>query len=143
MKRALVIAIAALVTVGCAQQPETSEPVVEPAPEPTVECLPVSPSAMADLQGGLDGKQPGYTLTDAAAVPSENADAWFVAGLFTGPGAEGGQAAVWYTMYDPTIDEENAFVSVDAMAESFSDYLQPKNFSAALDGADQAKSCLE
>lgn len=143
MKRAAVLSAVALIALsGCTTRVDGVQPAI-PSPTPDVACLELSAGAIQGLQDGLDKKQPNFTIGDTAAFASEQSDGWFVAGVFTGPGIEDGQAGVWYTIHDPTAEGENAYVSVDAFAKEFSWYLQPVDFSSALDGVDEVRSCLE
>lgn len=123
---------------------------VEPRPieeAPAFECLDVSPATIAGLQWGVDEKQTDLTVARAQAIvnPADGTASWFVAGTIEGPGMGDDSTGVWHTMQDPTTAEGDsiAFVSVDAMAAEFSAYVQPANFSSALEGVDEVRDCLD
>lgn len=135
-------AAALLLLTSCFPTPRhTSEP--EPT-EPVADCLTVSTEAQASLQKHLDAKLPDQTINEAAAVLSPNATddepAWFVAANVDSQGDN--VTAIWFTVNDPTEPTENAFLSVDAMAEVISDYARPDGASIVMEGAQQAEACL-
>ncbi len=156
--RALIITAAALLMLsGCsASVPDAASPPeretvdaaepIEPA-EPSVECLPVSAATIAGIQWGVDDRQSGLTVSRAVAIvnPASGTSSWFVAAQITGPGMGDDTAGVWNTLQDPTTAEGDsiAFVSVDGIAAEFSTYVQPNGFSAALDGVDEVRECLQ
>lgn len=113
----------------------------------SVECLAVTEASIAGLQWGIDERQDGLSVEVASAIVNPAADtaSWFVAGLITGPGFGDGEVGVWYTLQDPTTAEGDsiAFVSVDGIASEFSVYAQPEGFSAAIDGVDEVRACLD
>lgn len=126
-------------------QPEASES-VEVAP-PMYECLEVTEATVAGVQWGVDDRQDGLTVTEAAAIvnPAADTDSWFVAARITGPGMGENTVGVWNTLQDPTVAEGDsiAFVSVDGIAAEFSGYAQPDGFSAAIKGVDEVRDCLD
>lgn len=135
---------------GCSATPiDTSqaEPVaLAPAVKPAPDCLGVTQATVRGLQWGVDERQPGLTVASAAAIvnPAEGTNSWFVAAKMVGPGMGDDTIGVWYTLQDPTAAEGDsiAFVSVDGIAAEFSVYVQPANFSAAIDGVDEARACV-
>lgn len=131
MKRASIAAL--LLLTGCA--PATT-PTATPAEADN--CLTVSSSALASLQRHLDAKMTSQQIIHSAAV--ESGEGWYLAARVDSQGDN--VTAVWFTTSNPTVDEENAYVSVDAMAETISDYLRPTGFNVALPGAKQALACL-
>lgn len=149
-------ALAAVALAGCiplrsttSTQPPaaTAEPApveVEPTPTPVADlCLEISEGALASLNSHM---LYDVVVTRAAAVvlqPDEDGKAeWFVAGEMNGPGVEG-DIGVWYTHNDPTAPGENAYNSVDALAATFSDYLQPEGARSGMLNSDDAIDCLD
>jgi hypothetical protein len=98
----------------------------------------VSDGTAQALRDGIT--DPDVTIDKIAAVPSPNSDAWFVAAEYTATGSSG--TAVWYTTHDPA-GADNAFVSIDAVAEVISTFKRPADASIAMEGAQLAEGCLE
>ena len=136
----LVIAVALLVT-GCSRVDRDPEPVAEEPEAPAVECITVSAAALEGIQWGLDDRQPGFEAVRAVAIKNPSSStSWFVAAKFVGPGVDG--VGVWSTLQDPVTAELVAYTSVDGYAAEFSSYMQPAGYSAALDGVDEVRECL-
>lgn len=134
-KIALLTAAALLLT-GCSST-ATASPEPE-ATEDSPECVMVSEGTANALRNGITDS--AVTLGDIAAAEAPNSDAWFVAAEYTSPDTDG--VAVWYTTHDPAGDD-NAFVSIDAVAEVISMYQRPTDASAAMEGAGLAEACLK
>ncbi|MFI8593732.1 hypothetical protein ACIGCK_04790 [Microbacterium sp. NPDC078428] len=135
--------VTALTLASCstaATEPESGIP-VEPTPD--VECGAVSNGMLAALQWGLDDKQDGFTVVDAAAIPSPYDDGtWMVAATFTGPGVDP-TPGVWLSSVDPAeATDTAALLAVDEVAEEFSAYAQPDGISASMDGHSEAVACV-
>lgn len=134
MKRATApLLIAAFMLTGCV----TITPQAQ-APAPT-DCLAIHPDAQASLQKHLDAKMTPQAILAIHALEAD--DGWYVAAQVDSQGDD--VTAVWYTTSDPTAAGENAYVSVDAMAETISDYLRPTGASIAPEGAREAEACLK
>jgi hypothetical protein len=127
-------------------QPDTVESVEVAPAEQENQCLVVTDATVAGVQWGVDARQKGLTVTDAAAIVNSAADtdSWFVAARIDGPGMGENTVGVWNTSQDPTTAEGDsiAFVSVDGIAAEFSGYVQPNGFSAAIEGVDEVRACL-
>jgi hypothetical protein len=127
---------------GCSSQPTATEtPTSEVAT--AVACSPVSEGMRTAIAWGLDQKQAGLTIDDAASIPSPYDDGtWLVAAIIIGPGVDP-TPAVWLSQVDPaTAPDTAALVSVDSVAAEFSDYAQPNGTDASMDGYDDVVSCL-
>lgn len=136
MKRIATLAAITLITLtGCsANHPAASTPTPDPS------CLTLSEGSQSSLQHGLDQAIPGQTIEQVYAYKSNDSDGWFIAAQVNSEGDD--VTATWYTAYDPTAPGENAYSSVDAMAEAISHYLRPVNASPTMPGAEAAHNCL-
>lgn len=133
MKRiAAATILAALALTGCAPLTPQAQPATSAA------CLEIHPDAEASLQKHLDAKMTPQRILEIRSVEAD--DGWYVAAHVDSQGDA--VTAVWYTSNDPAAAGENAYVSVDAMAETISDYLRPVGASANMEGAQQAEACL-
>lgn len=141
---AIVLTAVAVALSGCAANGRESGS-TQPLPdEPASHCLSVSAVAIEGLEWGLDDRQDGLDIARAVAIRNPSSElSWFVAAQIIGPGMGDNAVGVWSTIHDPTVDGTGAaFTSVDAMAAEFSSYVQPPGYSAALDGVDDVKACL-
>ena len=86
----------------------------------------------------------GMSNAQAVSSPLNNGANATVAANIVGPGMGNDTIGVWYTLQDPTAAEGDsiAFASVDGIAAEFSVYVQPADFSAAIDGVDEARACV-
>lgn len=135
---ALPIALtAALILTGCSAGTNSSARDDEPQ-APPAHCLTLSEGALESLQRHLQG---GTLILDiAAALSPTTGEAWFVAADVDSDGTK--VRAIWYTMNDPTAEGENAYLSVNAMAATLSDYNRPTDATGTEDGAQLAEDCL-
>lgn len=126
--------VAVLGLTGCVS---LDGPVVKNIDRPS-NCLTIHPDAQASLQKHLDAKMTPQAILAIHALEAD--DGWYVAAHVDSQGDA--VTAVWYTSNDPAAAGENAYVSVDAMAETISDYLRPTGAGIEIEGAQQAEACL-
>lgn len=127
-----------LALTGCIRSAQPAP--VEPDTADTAACLTLSAGASEALQHGLDEVWPNQSILNTAAIATPDGDTWFVAATVDSQGDE--VEAVWYTVNDPTEAGDNAYLSVDAVAETISYYARPDGASITMDGAQQALDCL-
>ena len=105
---------------------------------PTAKCEEVSSDVVRAIEVSLtaDG---GGSVSDAAAVRSEDFDeVWMVAAQIEAAGFEG-QAGVWATN---NLNGIGSIFAADGIAQEFSDFGEGPGFSAADDGVAEALECL-
>lgn len=130
------IAVVAVLT-GCAANTSTASSEPTDAPD---NCLELNTASIDALNAGIT--DPAVKLGQYAAVPSpEGTDLWYVAATYTADDLNG--AAVWITQYDPTNSDDNAYLSVDAVAETISNYNRLEGADITAPGAVEATNCLE
>lgn len=135
MRRLVPIALAALLLAGCASTPDEPDATREPATAPDG-CVEISQGAIDALQGGLDKAGAGYTIDTVGGI--QNEEAWYVSAHVLGdPDA----TATWMTVNDPSVDGENAFVSVTELASLVSYWAYPGDLSGS-DPVNAAEDCL-
>jgi len=139
MKLAVLTLPALVILSGCGLFVSSEDTEYGAEPTTPAHCLTISDGAQTTLQRHLQG---GTIIRDVAAVLSPvTGDGWFVAATLDVQGDE--VTAIWYTVNDPTAEGDNAYMSVDAMAATISDFMRPTNATGTEDGADLARGCLQ
>lgn len=130
---------AATLLAGCAASTSTA-PEAVPVATAADKCLELNSASIDALNAGIT--DPAVKLGQYAAVPSpEGTDLWYVAATYTADDLSG--EAVWITQYDPTNSDDNAYLSVDAVAETISSYNRLEGADITAPGAVEATNCLE
>lgn len=153
MRRALLTLPLVLILGGCVSAPldlsgarpvETASPSpsTEATAEPPLECIEVSPGALAGLQWGFDQKQPGFTVVKAAGYDVPQWESLtLVAAEFTGPGVPS-EVALFSTLADVETAADAAYNSIDFIAAEFTAYMRPSDAPLDLPEFDLVESCL-
>jgi len=120
-----------------------TEEASEDKPEKGERCEDVSQTVQDNIQIGILAET-GVILTNFQAVRSEDFEKiWMVAALMEGPGMDG-DIGVWATN---KIDDTGIILAVDGLAQEFSEWPDGDStdaeMSAADDGVDEAKDCVE